>query len=116
MFLFRKGLAESVEIFPFNGKVCIRENSNSGEHLLYIPKNKEEHLLKTLEQKNLVKRLFLWIRKEKLSEKQRKEKLIALLTEKFSYNDKNPMVDIHFFFKKYEVKLNGEYWPDSDRF
>jgi hypothetical protein len=41
--LYRKGLAESVEIFPFNGKVCIRGNNHSGEHLLYIPKNKEEY-------------------------------------------------------------------------
>ncbi|WP_421824034.1 hypothetical protein [Flagellimonas oceanensis] len=97
-------------------KVCIRENSHSGEPLLYIPKNKEECLLKTLRQKNILKRLFLWIKKEKLSQKQLKEKLIALLTEAFFYNDKNPMVDIHFFFKKYEVKLDEEYWPDSDRF
>ena len=114
--LYRNGLAKSTDIFVHNDKICIRENSSGGEHLLYISNNSEEDLLRVLEQKNLLKRIFRRFGKEKLSKKQRKENLILLLSEKFSYVDKDPNQEIHLFLKKHKIKYIGEYWPDSDRF
>ncbi|MEL6975298.1 MAG: hypothetical protein AAGL29_07880 [Bacteroidota bacterium] len=111
--LYQKGLAISVDIFVFNDKVCIRENSNSGEHLTYVSKDSETALLKALEANSLLQRLF---ERKKTNVPEDKQKILALMAEKFTDMEKDPDPKIRDFFKKHEIKYTTDYWPDSDRF
>ncbi|KQC29639.1 hypothetical protein [Flagellimonas eckloniae] len=114
--LYQKGLTNSTEVFIYNGKVCIRNNSSGGEHLLYISVSSEDSLLTILEPKNFLKRIFLKKYQNNIPEKERKGKIVKLLAQKFSYGDTDPDKDIRSFLKKYKIKSEGQYWPDSDRF
>ncbi|MEO9510815.1 MAG: hypothetical protein ABJN84_00470 [Flavobacteriaceae bacterium] len=114
--LYQKGLTQSTEVFIHNGKVCIRNNSSSGEHLLYISVSSEDSLLASLEPKNFLKRIFPSKHQSNISEKERKGKIVKLLAVKFSYTDKDPDADIRSFLKKHKIRSEGQYWPDSDRF
>ena len=111
--LYQKGLAISVEVLVYNNKVCIRENSNSGEHLTLIANGSEEDLLKALVAQTWLQRLFSQKKQETLSTKQR---ILKLMAEKFTSTDKDPYREITAFFKQHSIKYSNSYWPDSDRF
>lgn len=111
--LYQKGLSISVEVMVYNSKICIRENSNSGEHLTLIANGSEVDLLKALESKSWLQRLFAPKKQETLSTKQR---ILKLMAEKFTSPDKDPYREITAFFKQHNIKYSNSYWPDSDRF
>jgi len=111
--LYQKGLSISTDIFVYNDKVCIRENSNSGEHFTYVSKDSETVLLKVLEAKPFLQRLFT---RKKPDVSERKLSILTLMAEKFTDMEKDPDPKIRAFFKKHEIKYTTDYWPDSDRF
>ncbi|WP_422859984.1 hypothetical protein ACOKFD_03485 [Flagellimonas sp. S174] len=111
--LYKKGLAISVEVMVHNSKICIRENSNSGEHLTLVANNSEADLLKALEAKSWLQSLFSRKKPETLSTKQR---ILKLMAEKFTSPDKDPYQEITAFFKQHKIQYSNSYWPDSDRF
>lgn len=111
--LYQKGLAISTTVFVYNKKVCIREDSNSGEHFTYVSQDSERALLKALEAKPFLKRLFDGKQPNLPGGKQR---IMALMAEKFTDMEKDPYPKIRDFFKKHQIKFTTDYWPDSDRF
>ncbi|TAI48876.1 hypothetical protein [Flagellimonas allohymeniacidonis] len=111
--LYKKGLAVSVDVFVHNKKICIRTNSNSGEHLTHIANDSEADLLKALEAKSWLKRLFSPKKQENLSAKHR---ILELMAEKFTTVDKDPTPEIDAFLKHHQIQHSNSYWPDSDRF
>lgn len=110
--LYQKGLAISVEVLVYNNKVCIRENSNSGEHLTLVSNGSEKDLLKALETKPWLQRLLSGKKQETLSTKQR---ILKLMAERFTSPDEDPYQKITAFFKQHKIRYSNSYWPDSDR-
>ena len=111
--LYEKGLAISTTVFVYNKKVCIREDSNSGEHFTYVSRDSEQALLKALEAKPLLHRIF---ERKQPNLPGGKQRIIALMAEKFTDMENDPYPNIRDFFKKHQIKFTTDYWPDSDRF
>ena len=105
----------STELFVFNGKICFRSNSPSGEHLLYVPTESEQGLLFSLEKETAFINLVV-ITVARISIKYRRTMLMKRLAKRFSSGDQDPMPAIRKFLAEHEVKPKGEYWPDSARF
>lgn len=110
--LYQNGLANSTDIFFHNKRICIRESSSGGEHLIYICNESEIALLKALGPKNW----WLWIVNKIVGEPVSRERTLQLMAQRFTSIDKNPYLEIQNFLKKNNIRYTLEYWPDSDRF
>ena len=78
-----------------------------------MSKDSETALLKVLEAKPFLQRLFT---RKKPDVSERKLSILALMAEKITDMEIDPDPKIRAFFKKYEIKYTTDYWPDSDRF
>jgi len=114
--LHSEGALFSTELFVFRNKICVRSNSMGGERLLFIPVECEAQLLIALEPKNLLQRILRINNGNNMVEIGRQEKVMKLLTQKFSYGKEDPYMDIYSFLQTNKIKTQYEYWPDSDRF
>jgi len=110
--LYQNGLANSTDIFFHNKRICIRESSSGGEHLIYISNESEIALLKALGPKNW----WLWVLNKLVGKPVSRERTLQLMAQKFTSIDKSPYTEVLNFLKKNNIKYTLEYWPDSDRF
>ncbi|MGD1947855.1 MAG: hypothetical protein ACFB0A_16725 [Croceivirga sp.] len=108
----KKGYVDSTDIFFHNEKICIRDSSSGGEHLMYISNQSEIALLKALGPKNG----WLWALNKFVGKPVSRERTLQLIAQKFTTKDNSPYVAIQHFLKKNDIKYTSEYWPDSDRF
>lgn len=113
--IYQKGLANSIELFIRQGKICVRENSYSGEHLYYVEPNSELRLLWKLDPPPWWVR-FLVRHHYKNEAESLKVKTLRTLAKKFEGREVDPLPGMMDFFRRNNIEYASEYWPDSDRF